>query len=209
MQVPVLNIQGETVEKIEVSDAIFGVAFNEPLVHQALVRQLANQRQGTSDTKTRTEVTGSGKKMYPQKHTGHARRGSIRSPLLRKGGIVFGPHPRSYHQAMPVKMRRKALKCVLSSKLTAQDMIVLNELKFDSARTKQMEQVLSALKVNAPALIVTAESDQNVVLSTRNVAQAKALPAALLNVGDLLAYDKLIITTPAVRKVEEIWGKQS
>lgn len=209
MQVPVLNVQGETVEKIDVRDDIFGLSFNEPLVHQALVRQLANRRQGTSDTKTRTEVAGSGKKMYPQKGTGHARRGSIRSPLLRKGGIVFGPHPRSYRQAMPVKMRRQALKCALSSKLTSQDLIVLNELKLETVRTRQMEQILSALKVNSPALIVTAESDRNVVLSARNVAKTKTLPASLLNVADLLAYKMLIITTPAVRKVEEIWGTRS
>ncbi|HIE17626.1 MAG TPA: 50S ribosomal protein L4 [Dehalococcoidia bacterium] len=206
MQVPVYNSNGEIIEQIEIRDDVFGVPFNEAVVHQAVVRQLANRRQGTADTKTRGEVSGSGRKLFPQKHTGRARRGDIRSPLLRGGGVAFGPHPRSYRQDMPKKMRRLALKCVLSAKASSGALQIIDKFQFDRPRTKTMADILVALGVDTSAVIASAEVDRNLVKSARNLPGVKTMPAPQLNVADLLSHKKLIMTLDAVRKVEELWG---
>lgn len=205
MQVPVYNIKGEIVDHLELKEEVFGVPPNPGVVHQAVVRQLANARLGTASTKTRGQVSGGGRKPYRQKGTGRARRGSSRSPLLRGGGIVFGPHPRSYRQAMPKKMRRLALRSVLSSKVAEGEMIVVDELALNEPKTKEMANILANLGINSSTLIVTAESDPNVYKSARNLERTEALPANLLNVVDLLSHKILMITVAAVRKVEEIW----
>ena len=206
MQVPVYNLGGEVTEHIEISDDVFDVPFNEAVVHQALVRQRANARQGTVCTKTRSEVAGSTRKLFRQKHTGLARAGSRRSPLRRGGGITFGPRPRSYRQAMPKKMRQLALRCVLSAKARDGELMVLEQLSLDKPKTKDMVQILTSLKVDSTSLIVTPETEDNVVKSARNLASVKTLPAGLLNVVDILSYKKLLITEAAVRKAEQLWG---
>jgi large subunit ribosomal protein L4 len=206
VKVPVYNLAGEVVKNIEVSDSVFAVPFNQAVVHQALVRQQANARQGTSSTKTRGEVTGSTRKLFRQKHTGMARAGSRRSPLRRGGGITFGPKPRSYRQAMPKKMHQLAIRCVLSAKARDEELKVLEELKFDQPKTKQMDGVLVALGVDSSALIVTGEPEENVVKSARNLAGIKPIPAHILNVVDILSYKMLLMTEAAVRKAEKIWG---
>lgn len=208
MQVPVYSLAGEVVKHIEINDQVFAVPFNEAVVHQTLVRQRANARQGTADTKTRSEVTGSTRKLYRQKHTGRARAGSIRSPLRRGGGIVFGPHPRSYQQAMPKKMRQLALRCVLSAKAKDGELKVVEQLKLDQPKTKEMLQILTALGVDSSALIATSESEENVIKSARNLAGIKTLPASLLNVVDILSYKMLLMTEAAVRKAEQLWGER-
>ena len=208
MRVPVYSLKGEVVDQVELGEDVFGISFNEAVVHQAMVRQLANKRQGTASTKTRGEVRGSTRKLFSQKHTGRARRGDIKSPLLRGGGVVFGPKPRSYYQSMPKKMRRLALKCVLSSKAREKDMKVIEELAFEVSRTKDVVDILSALDVDSTALIVTEHSNRNVVKSARNLANSKVLPSALINVLDLLSYKTLIITVPALRNIERIWGRE-
>jgi len=205
VQVPVHNLSGEVVDHIELSEDVFGVPPNQAVVHQALVRQLANARQGTASTKTRAQVSGGGRKPFRQKGTGRARRGSSRSPILRGGGVAFGPHPRSYRQAMPRKMRRLALRCILSSKVAEGEMVVVEGLIFEEPRTKEMARILAALGVSSSALIVTAEADVNVYKSARNLEKIKTLPANLLNVVDLLSHRILMITVAGVRRVEEIW----
>jgi large subunit ribosomal protein L4 len=209
VQVPVYNVAGEVVENIEVSEHVFGVPFNRAVVHQALVRQRANARQGTASTKTRGEVTGSTRKLFRQKGTGNARAGSIKSPLRPGGGIVFGPKPRSYRQAMPKKMRRLALRCVLSEKARDNELVVVNELNLDGPKTKDMVKILEALGVDSSALIVTFGPEENVKKSAGNLPALKTLPASLLNVVDLLSRKKLLMTVPAVRRAEELWGEKS
>lgn len=207
MKVPVYSLNGEVAEQMELSEAVFAVPFNEALVHQAMVRQLANGRQGTASTKTRGDVSGSTRKLYAQKHTGRARRGDIKSPLLRGGGIVFGPKPRSYHQAMPKKMRRLALKCLLSAKVREGNMRLVKELDIKEPKTKEMISVLSSLGIESSALIVTAERALNVTKSAANLPEVKVLPSSLINVVDLLSYEMMIATVPAIRNIEEIWGE--
>jgi large subunit ribosomal protein L4 len=209
MQVPVYNISGEVVKNIDIADSVFAVPANEAVVHQALVRQLANTRQGTSSTKTRGEVTGSKQKMYRQKHTGRARAGSIRSPLRRGGGIIFGPKPRSYCQAIPKEMRRLAIRCVLSAKAGDNELMVLDELKFNEPKTREMAKVLSALSVEDSALIAIGNPEANLVKSARNLPRIKTIPARQLNVVDITSHKKLLMTEEAVRQVEELWGKES
>lgn len=204
MQVPVYNLDGEVVNHIEISDKVFAVPFNEAVVHQAMVRQRANARQGTASTKTRSEVSGSTAKLFRQKHTGLARAGSRRSPLRRGGGITFGPKPRSYRQAMPKKMRRLALKCVLSAKARDGELVVLEQLKIDESRTKEMARILTAVGVGSSALITT--SEPNVVKSARNLTGIKTMPANLLNVVDLLSCRMLVMPVAGVRTVEQLWG---
>ena len=208
MQVPVYSLAGEVVEHIDISDQVFAVSFNQAVVHQALVRQRANARQGTADTKTRGEVAGAKGKLFRQKGTGMARAGSRRSPLRRGGGIVFGPHPRSYRQAMPRKMRQLALRCVLSAKAGDGELMVLEQLKLDEPRTKEMVNILAALGVDSSSLIVTSEPEENVVKSARNLPGIKTISANLLNVVDLLSYRMLLMTVAAVRKVEQLWGSR-
>jgi len=209
MRVHVYNIKGETTGQIEIRDDVFGLSFNEAVVHQTLVMQLANRRLGTADTKTRGEVIGSTRKLFRQKHTGRARRGDIRSPMLRGGGVAFGPHPRSYRQAMPKKMRRLALRCMLSAKASDGELKIVDKLEFDKPTTKGMLDILVALGIGTSVIIATAEAEANVVKSARNLPGVKTMPARLLNVADLLSCRALIITEDAVRKVENLWGEKS
>jgi large subunit ribosomal protein L4 len=207
VEVPVYNIGGEEIKKIEISDVVFAVPFNEAVVHQALVKQRADTRQGTHDTKGRGEVAGSGKKMYAQKHTGEARMGDKRSPTRRHGGVAFGPHPRDYTKAMPKKMRQLALRCVLSSKASEGGLKILDKFAFEAPKTKEMAKILGSLKLDSTALIVTSAPEQNVIKSARNIPGIKTLPANILNIGDLLSHDALVMTEDAVRKAEQIWGE--
>jgi large subunit ribosomal protein L4 len=206
VEVPVYSLTGEVIRNIELSDDVFAVPFNEAVVHQALVRQRANARQGTSSTKTRGEVTGSTIKIYRQKHTGMARAGGKRSPTRRGGGITFGPKPREYRQDMPKKMRQLAIRCVLSAKAREAELKVLEEPKFEQPKTKQMAGVLAALGVDSSALIVSDIPGENFVKSARNLVGVKILPAHILNVADLLSYKMLVMTESAVRRAERLWG---
>jgi large subunit ribosomal protein L4 len=208
VQLSVYDVKGEIVEQIDVREDVFAVPFNEAVVHQAMVRQLANKRQGSASTKNRGEVAGSTRKLYRQKHTGRARRGDIRSPLLRGGGVVFGPCPRCYRQSMPKKMRRLALRCVLSSKVREGQMKVVDDLRLETPKTKEMVDILSALGADSSALIITAQSDPNVVKASRNLAGIRVLPSPLLNVLDLVSHKTLLATIPAVRSIEQIWGRE-
>ncbi len=208
MEVPVYNLAGEVVKNIEISDQVFAVPFNQAVVHQALVRQRANARQGTASTKTRGEVSGSTQKMFRQKGTGLARAGSRRSPLRRGGGIAFGPKPRSYRQAMPKKMRRLAIRCVLSAKARDGELRILEQLKFDQPRTMEMAQTLAALGVDSSVLIATSEPEDNVIKSARNLVRIKTIPANLINVVDILSHKVLLMTEAAVRKTEQLWGQR-
>lgn len=204
--VPVRNIKGEVIEEIGLKEEVFAVPFNMAVVHQAMVRQRANARSGTADTKTRAEVEGSGRKILPQKHTGRARQGSIRAPHRRGSGACFGPHPRDYSQDMPKKMRRLALKCLLSSKLKEGELIIVDSLTPPQPKTKEMVKILNNLGGDSSVLLVTAEVEPDVVRAARNLPKVKTLPAFSLNVLDLLTYRKVIMTKDAVKKVEEIWG---
>ncbi len=208
MQISVYNNAGQEIDKIEVDEAIFGAQPNEAVVHQALVRQLANSRQGTADTKTRREVSGSSRKLYKQKHTGMARAGNKRSPLRRGGGIIFGPHPRSYRQAMPKKMRRLAIRSILSAKAAGEELKVIDSFGLEEPKTKQMAQVLQALGIKSSALLVTADLDTTVFKSARNIAMIRTLPASMLNVVDLISHNTLLMTVDAVRRVEAMLGKE-
>ena len=208
MQVPVYNLTREVVKHIDISDQVFAVPFNQAVVHQAMVRQRANARQGTADTKTRAEIAGSSRKLFRQEHTGFARAGSRKSPLRRGGGVTFGPHPRSYRQAMPKKMRQLALRCVLSAKAGDGALMVLEQLKFDKPKTKEMANILAALGVDSSVLIVTSEPEENVVKSARNLLGTKTIPANLLNVVDILSHKMLLMTEAAVRKAEQLWGER-
>lgn len=206
MQVDVHNVKGDVVGQTEISDEVFGVSFNEAVVHQALVMQLANRRLGAADTKRRGEVKGSTRKLFRQKHTGRARRGDVKSPLLRGGGVAFGPHPRTYRQAMPRKMRRLALRCVLSGKANDGELSVVDKLGLDEPRTREFLDILLALGVGTSVIVATLEAEVNVTKSGRNLPGVKTMPARLLNVADLLSYRALIMTVDAVRKAEELWG---
>lgn len=203
----VYNQKGEKVSKIELNDSVFGVPLNESVVHQALLMQLANRRQGTADTKERGEVNRSTKKLGAQKHTGRARRGSAKSPLLKGGGVTFGPHPRSYRQAMPKKMRSLALKCVLSAKASSGELKVIDKFEFDQPSTKDMLDILIALGIDMSVIIATGVVEDYILKSARNLAGVKMVPANLLNVADLLSYKGLIMTRDAVQKAEELWGR--
>lgn len=209
MQIPVYNSTGEVVNQVELSEEVFGVPFNEAVVHQTMVMQMANRRQGTASTKSRGEVRGSTRKLYAQKHTGRARRGDIKSPLLRGGGVAFGPNPRSYRQAMPRRMRRLALKCVLSSKIREENLKAIEEFAFEKPRTKGIVDILAAFGVDSTALIVSEHSNPNMIKSARNLANVKTLPSSLVNVLDLLSYKVLVISVPALYNIERIWGLRS
>jgi large subunit ribosomal protein L4 len=206
MDVPVYSPSGEVVRHINISDGVFAVPFNEAVVHQAVVRQQANARQGTASTKTRGEVAGSTRKLFRQKHTGMARAGSKKSPLRRGGGITFGPKPRSYQQDMPKKMRQLALRCALSAKTRDEELKVLEELNFEQPKTRDMAAILAALGINSTALIVTDKPEDNFIKSARNLAGIKTIPANILNVVDILSYKMLLMTEPAVRRAEKLWG---
>lgn len=206
MQVPVYNASGEELRKIKISDAVFGVPFNEAVVHQVMVGMQANARQGTASAKTRAEVVGSTKKLYRQKGTGSARAGSKKSPLRRGGGVTFGPKPRDYRQSLPKKLRRLALRCVLSSKAGEGDLKIIDTLEFKEAKTKQMLAVLDALQIESSALIVTQKTEENVILSSRNIPQITTTPANVINILDIMSHKTLLMTEAAVRAAEELWG---
>ncbi len=204
--VAVYNVKGENVGQIELRDDVFGIEISEPTLHQAVVTYLAAQRQGNHATKTRAMVKGGGKKPWRQKGTGHARVGSTRSPLWRKGGVTFGPQPRSYRMAMPKRLRRLAMKSALTAKVQAGDLIVLDTLSIDQPKTKAITTLLSNLKIAKKALVITQQPDQNVHLSARNIPGVKTMFAEALNVYDILLADKLVITKDAVGKVEEVYA---
>ncbi|ADU28413.1 50S ribosomal protein L4 [Evansella cellulosilytica] len=203
-KVTLYNQTGSQVGDIELSEAIFGIEPNESVLFDAVVMQQASQRQGTHATKGRSDVRGGGRKPWRQKGTGRARQGSIRSPQWVGGGVVFGPQPRSYAYKIPKKQRRLALKSALSSKVNADEILVLEGLNFDSPKTKEMKAVLSGLSVGRKALVVTADYNDAVALSARNIPGVKFITAEGVNVLDLLNYDQLIITQDAVKKVEEV-----
>ncbi|NLJ76921.1 MAG: 50S ribosomal protein L4 [Peptococcaceae bacterium] len=204
--VALYNVNGEQIGELALKDEIFGVAVNESVLHDAVVMQLAGRRLGTHDTKTRSEVRGGGRKPWRQKGTGRARHGTIRSPIWRGGGVVFGPHPRNYSYSLPKKVRRLALRSALSAKVNAGDILVLDELRLEQIKTKDMVGILNNLKVD-DALLVTAEKDDQVEKSTRNIPNIKQLTATGLNVYDILAYDKLVMTRDAVARVEEVFAQ--
>ncbi|MFB0534251.1 MAG: 50S ribosomal protein L4 [Anaerolineae bacterium] len=205
MLVPVRNMSGEKVEEVELRDDIFAVPINEPVMQQALVRQLANARLGTHKTKTRGEVSGGGRKPWRQKGTGRARHGSIREPQWRGGGIVFGPRPRSYRQKMPRKMRRLALKSALSVKAAGGQIMVLDALEMPEPKTKEMEAILDNLDIST-ALILLSERNTNVEKSANNLPYVKTLRAQYLNIRDILGYDYLIMPLEALKVIETILG---
>ncbi|MCD8335745.1 MAG: 50S ribosomal protein L4 [Lachnospiraceae bacterium] len=203
--VSVYNMEGKEVGQMELNDAVFGVEVNEHLVHLAVVSQLAAKRQGTQKAKTRSEVSGGGKKPWRQKGTGHARQGSIRAPQWKGGGVVFAPVPRDYTFKMNKKEKRLALKSALTSRVQENKLIVLDELKFSEIKTKNMKAVLDAVKVNQ-ALLVLDENDKNVVLSARNLPDVKTALINTINVYDILKYNTVVTTKAAVEKIEEVYA---
>jgi large subunit ribosomal protein L4 len=197
---------GETVGEIELLDSVFGASVNQPLMHQALLRQLANARLGTHKTKGRSEVAGGGRKPWKQKGTGRARQGSTRAAQWRGGGIIFGPTPRSYEQRMPKKMRQGAVRSALSVKASDQKIVVLDDLSMAEPKTREMALMLQRLSVDSSALILMPESDLAVEKSANNLPDVKLLRAHYLNVRDLLSYDYVVIPKAALAVIEEIWG---
>ena len=205
-KVDVYNISGQKVGDMDLSDDIFAVEINKVAMHSAVVNYLANARQGTQSTKTKAEVSGGGKKPWRQKGTGRARHGSIRNPQWKGGGVALGPKPRSYKYALPKKVRRIALKSALTSKVVANNIIVLDDLKLEAIKTKEMVNVLNNLKVDSSALIVLPEVDRNVVLSARNIESVKTTTTNSINTYDILKYNKFIVTKDAVSKIEEVYA---
>ena len=203
--VSVYNMEGKEVGKMDLNDAVFGVEVNEHLVHMAVVQQLANNRQGTQKAKTRSEVSGGGRKPWRQKGTGHARQGSTRSPQWTGGGVVFAPVPRDYSFKLNKKEKRAALKSALTSRVNENKLLVLDELKLDEIKTKNFKEVLDNLKVSK-ALVVLAEDDQNVIKSASNVASVKTANAGMINVYDILKYSTVVATKAAVEKIEEVYA---
>ncbi len=203
--VAVYNIEGKEVDKLELNDNVFGVEINEHLVHLAVVSQLANGRQGTQSAKTRSEVSGGGRKPWRQKGTGHARQGSTRSPQWTGGGIVFAPKPRDYSMKMNKREKQIAIKSALTSKVQDSKLIVVDEFKLDEIKTSKFAQILDNLK--APkALVVTKDKDEKVVLSARNIPTVKTTMTNSINVYDILKYDSLVITKDAVAAIEEVYA---
>jgi large subunit ribosomal protein L4 len=205
-KVSVLSQTCSSVGEIELNDAIFGIEPNEAILFEALVQQRASLRQGNHKVKNRSEVAGGGRKPWRQKGTGRARQGSIRSPQWRGGGVVFGPTPRSYSYKLPRKVRRIALLSALSSKVREENVIVLDQLSFDAPKTKEFVQVLKDLSINKKALIVTADLDETVALSARNIPGISVVTASSINVLDIVAHEKFVVTKAAVEKIEEVLG---
>ena len=203
--VAVYNIEGKEVDKLELNDSVFGVEINEHLVHMAVVGQLANNRQGTQSAKTRSEVSGGGRKPWRQKGTGRARQGSTRSPQWTGGGVVFAPKPRDYSVKMNKKEKQLAMKSVLTSKVQDEKLVVVDELKMDEIKTKKFVEIMNNLKA-AKALVVTEDVENNVVLSAKNVADAKTVVVNEINVYDILKYDTLVLTKDAVAAIEEVYA---
>ena len=203
--VTVYNMEGNEVGTMELNDAVFGVEVNEHLVHLAVVRQLANNRQGTQKAKTRSEVSGGGRKPWRQKGTGHARQGSIRAPQWTGGGVVFAPVPRDYEVKMNKKERRAALKSALTSKVQENKLVVVDSLALAEAKTKEMQKVLTNLKADK-ALVVTADDDQKVVLSARNIADVQTATVNTINVYDVMSHGTVVVTKDAVASIEEVYA---
>ena len=203
--VSVYNMEGKEVGTIELNDAVFGVEVNEHLVHMAVVAQLANKRQGTQKAKTRSEVSGGGRKPWRQKGTGHARQGSTRSPQWTGGGMVFAPTPRDYTITLNKKEKRAALKSALTSRVNENKFVVVDELKFDEIKTKNFKAVMNNLKVSK-ALVVLADNDQNTVLSARNIPEVKTSLVNTINVFDILKYNTVVATKAAVASIEELYA---
>ena len=203
--VAVYNMEGNEVERLELNDAIFGVEVNEHLVHMAVLQQLANNRQGTQKAKTRSEVSGGGRKPWRQKGTGHARQGSTRAPQWTGGGVVFAPTPRDYTIKLNKKERRLALKSVLTAKVQENKFIVLDELKFDEIKTKNFQAVLNNLNVNK-AMVVINDNDKNVVMSAKNIPNVITAQTNTINVYDILKYNTMIVTKAAVETIQEVYA---
>ena len=206
MLVPVYNMVGEKVGETELAEEIFAAPINEAVMHQALVRQLANARLGTHKTKKRHDVSGGGRKPWRQKGTGRARQGSIRAPQWRKGGTVFGPQPRSYRQKMPRQMRRLAIRSALSVKAAEEQIVLLDSLRLENPRTKDLVALLECLNIQDSTLILLPARDEAVALSARNLPDVKPLLASYLNVRDLLSYEVLLMPLEALEVIEAIWG---
>ena len=206
MELPVKNQSGETVDTIVLDDAVFSVPMNSTVVHQALVIYRLNKRQGTHSTKTRGEVSGGGRKPWIQKHTGRARQGSIRSPQWRHGGVVFGPHPRSHRKDLPRRMRRLALKCVLSEKARLGRLVCLESLDLVDGKTRSMVSLLDKLGVSGSALVVTREPETAAIRAAYNLKSIWTLPVNLLNAHELLRRETVIMTVAAARWAEQMWA---
>ena len=205
-KVDVYDIKGKKVSDVELAEAIFGIEPNEAIVHSVLVNYLANQRQGTQSTKTRSEVSGGGRKPWRQKGTGRARQGSIRAPQWIKGGIALGPKPRSYKYTVNKKERQLAVKSVLSSKVLENELVVVDSLPLNDIKTKEMVKALSNLKVEGKALIMLPEKNEKVQKSARNIEGVKTTLVETINVYDLLKYNKLVVTEDTVKKLEEVYA---
>lgn len=203
--VSVYNMEGKEVGSLELNDAVFGVEINEHLLHMAVVNQLANKRQGTQKAKTRSEVSGGGRKPWRQKGTGHARQGSTRSPQWKGGGVVFAPVPRDYSFKLNKKEKRIALKSALTAKVQENKLVVVEELKMDEIKTKRFAEVLSNLNAKK-ALVVLSENDKNVVLSAKNIPAVKTAFTNTINVYDILKYNTLVVTKAAVATIEEVYA---
>ena len=206
-KISVFDMAGKAVSETELADAVFGITPNEAVMHAMVVNYLANQRQGTQSTLTRTEVRGGGIKPWRQKGTGHARQGSIRAPQWTHGGVALGPKPRDYRYALNKKVRRLAMKSALSTKVLDNNMIVLDTLAVDAYKTKTIVDMLKALNVESKALIVTAETDSKLIKSAANIEGVKTAAVNTLNVYDILNYDKFIVSKDAVAKSEEVYAK--
>ena len=204
-KVSVYNMEGKEVETMELDDAVFGVEVNEHLVHMAVVQQLANNRQGTQKAKTRSEVRGGGRKPWRQKGTGHARQGSTRAPQWTGGGVVFAPTPRDYSFKLNKKEKRAALKSALSSRVAENKLVVVDELKFDTIKTKDFAKVLSNLNVDK-ALVVLNDNDTNVVMSAKNIPTVKTASTSTINVYDILKYNTVVVTKDAVNTIQEVYA---
>ena len=204
--VSVYNMEGKEVGTIELNDSVFGVEINEHLVHMAVVQQLANKRQGTQKAKTRSEVSGGGRKPWRQKGTGHARQGSIRAPQWKGGGVVFAPTPRDYSFKLNKKEKRAALKSVLTDKVQNGNLVVVDELKFDEIKTKNFVAMLNNLNVNTKALVVVGENDTNAALSARNIPTLKTSLTNTINVYDIINANKLVVTKDVVKTIEEVYA---
>ena len=205
-KINVVDKQGKIIEAIELADSVFGIKPNTVVMHMAVVNYLANQRQGTQSTLTRSEVSGGGCKPWRQKGTGNARQGSIRAPQWRHGGIALGPKPRDYSYSLTKKTKRLAMKSAFSSKVLSNELVVLNELKLEEYKTKNIVEVLKGLEINSKALIVLPEVDRITAKSANNIKGIKTAYVNTLNVYDILNYDKLIIIKEAVAKIEEVYA---
>ena len=202
----VLNVNGQNVGEIELAEAVFGVEVNEHVLYEVVKNQLANKRQGTLSAKTRAEVRGGGRKPWKQKGTGRARQGSIRAVQWVGGGVAFAPKPRDYRYTLPKKVRRLAMKSALSAKVQNNEIIVLDALTMEAPKTKEFAQILKNINASKKALVVTAEKNDNVVKSARNIEGVQAATVNTINVYDILKYDTFVITTDAVKKVEEVYA---